>query len=134
VAFLTGGMMRYKLLIALVGLFLFCGGACAQETKQDGWWIKVNAPKKEAPDLVFYVGASARSYGFWRVWNPGDPLEFDIPDEYRNAPKLYIKAQTTSGRMSRICVMFKSKGVKHFEYDIEEDHEMNPSEEDKVCQ
>ncbi len=129
--------MRYKLLSAIVCVFLFCGGAFAQEAKQelkkDGWWLKIHALKNESHDMVFYVGSGSGSYGFWRVWNPGDPAEFDIPEEYRNAPKIFIKAQTTSGLQCQMCVMFKSKGVKHFAYDLEEDHEMKQSDEDKKC-
>jgi hypothetical protein len=125
--------MRCKLIVAFFTLVL-AGGVCAQEAaKKSGWWIKVNAPAKDAPSLVFYAGSNDHSYGFWKVWNSGDPAEFDIPEEYRSVPLLYIKAQTTSGLKCRLCVMYKTKGVKHFEYDLEEDHEMKQSDEDKTC-
>jgi hypothetical protein len=129
--------MRYNLLIVFVCVFLFVGGVFAQEAKQevkkDGWWINANIQKQNPQMMIFYVGSSSGSYGFWRVWNPGDPVQFDIPEEYRNVPTLFIKAQTTSGAKCRFCVMYKSKGVRQFEYDLEEDREMKQSEEDSKC-
>jgi hypothetical protein len=127
--------MRYNLLIAIVAVFLFGGSAFAQEAKQeakkDGWWIKVDNQKPQA--MVFYVGSSNHSYGFWKVWNPGEPAEFDITEEYRNVPTLFILAQTTSGAKCRICMMYKSKGVKHIEFDLEVGQEAKQSDEDKEC-
>ena len=128
--------MRYILPVVIVAGLLLSGIAFAQqptEAKKDGWWINAGIQKKNPQMLIFYVGSSSGSYGFWRVWNPGDPAEFDIPDEYRNVPMLFIKAQTTSGVQCRFCVMYKSKGVRQFEYDLEEDREMKQSDEDKRC-
>jgi len=125
--------MRHNLLIAIVSVFLFGAGTFAQEAKKDGWWIKANPQKQESPMMIFYVGSSSHSYGFWRVWNPGDPAEFDVPEEYRNVPTLYILAQTTSGQKCRFCAMYKAKGVKHFEYDLELGQEAKQSDEDKRC-
>ena len=129
--------MRYNLLIAIVAVLLVGGSAFAQEAKQeakkDGWWIKVDAQKQKPQAMVFYVGSSNHSYGFWKVWNPGEPLEFDITEEYRNSPTLFILAQTTSGLKCRICMMYKSKGVKHIEFDLEVGQEAKQSDEDKEC-
>ena len=125
--------MRYSLLIAIVSIFLFVGSSFAQEAKKDGWWIKADTQKPASKMMAFYVGANGHSYGFWRVWNPSDPAEFDVPEEYRNGPTLYILAQTTSGLKCQFCMMYKSKGVRHFAFDLEEDHEANQSEEDKEC-
>ena len=131
--------MRYSLLIVIVvvSMFLFVGSAFAQEAKQevkkDGWWLKAITEKPASQMMAFYVGASGHSYGFWRVWNPGDPVEFDIPEEYRNSPTLYILAQTTSGQKCGFCMMYKSKGVKRLEFDLEQDHEAKQSDEDKAC-
>ena len=128
--------MRHNLLILVACVFLFGGSALAQmpkkePAKKDGWWLKINP---EGTQMIgFYLGANSHSYGFWSVWNPGDPVEFDVSSEFRNSPTLYILAQTTSGVKSRFCVMNKTKGVKHFEFDLEEDHEMKQTEEDKQC-
>jgi hypothetical protein len=125
--------MRYNLIIALASVFLFVGGASAQEVKKDGWWIKANIQKQESQAMSFYVGATNHSYGFWKAWRPGDPAEFDIPQEYRNSPTIFILAQTTSGQKSRFCLMYQSKGVKQFQFDLEESKEAKQSDEDKEC-
>ena len=129
--------MRHNLLLLVFAVFLFGGSALAQEakqgTKKDGWWIKVSTQKPESQMIGFYVGATRGSYGFWNVWNPGSPTEFDVPEEYRNSPTLFVLAQTTSGKKCGFCLMYKSKGVKHFEFDLEDGYEVKQSDEDKEC-
>jgi hypothetical protein len=125
--------MRYKLITVFVSVFLFAGSALAQEAKKDGWWIKVNTEKPASQMIGFYVGATGSSYGFWNVWNPKRPAEFDISQEYRNSPTLFILAQTTSGQKCGFCLMYKSKGVKYFEFDLEDSQEVKQSDEDRRC-
>jgi len=125
--------MRYSLRLALVCVFLFAGSAFAQEAKKDGWWIKAIPKNPESQMMAFYAGETSHSYGFWRVWNPGDPIEFDVPEEFRNGKSFYILAQTTTGRKCGFCLMYKSKGVKRIEFDLEQDHEAKQSDEDKAC-
>ena len=130
--------MRHKLLIAVASVFLFAGaafaqGAKTQEAKKDGWWIKADTQNQKAPMMAFYAGSSSQSYGFWRVWSPKDPAEFDVPMENRNGPTFYILAQTSSGQKCRLCLMYKSKGVKQLEFDLEQDYEAKQSEEDARC-
>lgn len=125
--------MRHKLLTALVLMFFLAGGALAQEAKKDGWWIKVSTQKPASQMIGFYVGATENSYGFWNVWNPGGRAEFDVSEEYRNSPTIFILAQTTSGQKCGFCLMYKSKGVKYFEFDLEEGLELKQSDEDKRC-
>jgi len=133
--------MRYKLLIAVASAFLFAGAAFAQfgqgakqqEAKKDGWWIKADPQNQKAPMMAFYAGATSKSYGFWRAWNPGQPAEFDVPEEFRSGPTFYILAQTSSGQKCRFCLMYKAKGVKQLEFDLEQDYEAKQSEEDNKC-
>jgi len=131
--------MRYKLLTAIAVGFLFVGGALAQfgpppkEAKKDGWWIKVSTENPESQMIGFYVGASENSYGFWNVWNPGSPAEFDVSEEYRNSATLFILAQTTSGGKCGFCLMYKDKGVRYFEFDLEDSYEVKQSDEDERC-
>jgi len=130
--------MRRNLLIASVFIFVFGGilfaqGAKVQEAKKDGWWIKIDPQKQGSHMMVFYVGSGSNSYGFWRVWNPGEATEFDVPEENLSGQKLYVIAQTTSGQKCRLCMMYKTKGVKHLEFDLEADYEANQTEEDKNC-
>lgn len=125
--------MQYKLLAVIVAVFLFVGGALAQEAKKDGWWIKVRTQNPASQMIGFYVGATGNSYGFWNVWNPGSPAEFDVTEEYRNSPTLFVLAQTTSGQKCGFCLMYKTKGVKYFEFDLEDGKEVKQSDEDIKC-
>lgn len=131
--------MRYKLLAVIALGFLFVVGALAQfgppskEATKDGWWIKVSTEDPKSEMIGFYVGASETSYGFWNVWNPGSPAEFDVSEEYRNSSTLFILAQTTSGEKCGFCLMYKDKGVKYFEFDLEDSHEVKQSDEDERC-
>ena len=129
--------MRYNLLILVVSIMLLGGSAFAQgakpSTTKEGWWIKVDTQTSKPQMMVFYVESHSRSYMFWTVWNPGDSPEFDILEEFRNSPTVYVRAQTTSGVQCRFCLMYKAKGVKRFAFDLEEDHEQKQSDEDKQC-
>jgi hypothetical protein len=128
--------MRYRLIAIFVLLMFFAGSAFAQEAKQakkDGWWIKVSTQKPASQMIGFYVGASSHSYGFWNIWNPGMPAEFDVSEEFRASPTLFILAQTTSGQKCGFCLMYKSRGVKYIEFDLEDGQEAKQSDEDKRC-
>jgi hypothetical protein len=133
--------MRYKMLTVVASLFLFAGAAFAQfgpeakqqEAKKDGWWIKADPQNQKAPMMAFYAGPTSGSYGFWRGWNPENPAEFDVPQDYRYGPTFYILAQTSSGQKCRLCLMYKDKGVKQLEFDLEADYEAKQSEEDPRC-
>jgi hypothetical protein len=131
--------MRYKLLAAIVSMFLLAGSALAQfgaipaEAKKDGWWIKVSAEDPASQMMVFYIGTTEKSYGLANIWNPGSPAEFDVSEEYRNSPTLYVLAQTTSGQKCEFCLMYKEKCVKYFAFDLEESHEVKQSDEDPNC-
>jgi hypothetical protein len=118
-------------------MFLFVSGAFAQfgggpspkEAKKDGWWIK--AEKDARP--VIYIGESSHSFTLWKMGMPGDPEEYDVPAEFRNTPTIYILAQTPAGIKTRFNLMYKSKCVTHFDFDLEESHESKQSDEDKDC-
>jgi hypothetical protein len=131
--------MRHNLLLLFFAIFLFAGsafaqfGAPSQPAKKDGWWIKVTTQKPESQMMGFYLGATRASYGLWNIWNPGSPAEFDVSEEFRNSPTLFILAQTTSGQKCGICLMYKSKGVKYIEFDLEDGQEAKQSDEDAKC-
>ena len=129
--------MRYRLAALIFSMMLLGGGAFAQGAKQaatkEGWWIKVDTQKSKPERMVFYVGSHSRSYMFWTVWNPGDAPEFDVLEEFRSSPTVYVRAQTTSGVQCRFCLMYKTKGVKRFAFDLEEDHEQKQTDEDPAC-
>ena len=132
--------MRHNLLIAVVSLFLFAGSSFGQgfglkqgPPKKDGWWIKVDTQNPASGAMGLYLGATHRSYGLWALWNPGSSAEFDVSDEFKNSPTIYILAQTTSGVKCGFCIMYKNKCVKHVVFELEQDHEAKQSDEDKEC-
>jgi hypothetical protein len=131
--------MRHSLRIIIACLFLFSASAFAQfgqpakEATKEGWWIKVMTQKPESQMMAFYLGATRASYGLWNMWNPGSRAEFDVSQEFINSPTLFILAQTTSGQKCAFCLMYKSKGVRYFEFDLEDGQESKQSDEDKRC-
>ena len=131
--------MRYKLIAVLVLFMLFAGsafaqfGAPSQPARKDGWWIKVSTEKPASQMIGFYLGATRASYGLWSIYNPGGQAEFDVSAEFLNSPTLFILAQTTSGQKCGFCVMYKTRGVKYFEFDLEDGQEVKQSDEDKKC-
>jgi hypothetical protein len=100
---------------------------------KDGWWIKVRREKQESPTITFSIGSNNHTVEAWRTWNSGEPLEFDVPDKFKNINPLYIKAQSSGGRNSWFCMMYRSDGVKHFDFDDDEDHEERQSNRDGEC-
>jgi hypothetical protein len=131
--------MKHNLLLLFLAAFFFTGSAFAQfgaptkPAKKDGWWIKVSTENPASQHIGFYLGATRGSYGLWNIWNPGSPAEFDVSDEYKNSPTLFILAQSTSGGKNAFCLMYKNKGVKRFEFDLEDGYEVKQTDEDKAC-
>ena len=116
------------------GHYLFQNeGPTTGQMAKDGWWVRVSLEKQEAPGIVFLVGSSNHNPKPWRIWNTGQPNEFDVPEPYRNVNPLYIKANSTDGKNSWFCVMYRDRGVKHFDFDDDEDHEMNQGDSDDEC-
>ena len=56
-----------------------------------------------------------------------------MPERFRNINPLYIKAQSSGGRNSWFCMMYRNAGVKHFDFDDDEDHEETLSSRDDEC-
>jgi hypothetical protein len=105
----------------------------ATEATKSGWWVKVQKSKQESPTITFSIGSNNHTVQFWHTWNSGDPLEFDVPDQFRNINPLYIKAQSSGGRNSWFCMMYRDAGVKHFDFDDDEDHEEQQGNRDDEC-
>ena len=131
--------MKHNLLLLALAAFFFMDsafaqfGAPTQPAKKDGWWVKVSTEKPASGSMGFYLGATRASYGLWNLWSPGSPAEFDVSEEFRNSPTLFMLAQTTSGQKCRFCLMYKNKGVRHFEFDLEDGQEVKQTDEDKEC-
>lgn len=100
---------------------------------KDGWWIRIRTDKQESPTITFSIGSNNHTVEAWRTWNSGEPTEFDVPDKFKNINPLYIKAQSSGGRNSWFCMEYKGDGVKHFDFDDDEDHEEQQSNRDGDC-
>src|SRR6478672_2927685 len=112
--------------LTLFGAFGSVGAssAHAQATKR-GWWIRVNGPKTEAALISFQIGTSKKDSRNWRTWKSGQRAEFDLPADFRDAAKLYIRATSTPrDKNAWFCVFYNNHGVEHFEFDGDEDHNM----------
>lgn len=109
------------------------GPSAAPTAAKNGWWIKVRREKQESPTITFSIGSNNHTVEAWRTWNSGEPLEFDVPEKFQTINPLYIKAQSSGGRNSWFCMMFRGDGVKHFDFDDDEDHEERQSNRDGEC-
>ena len=102
--------------------------------EKNGWWIAVNTAKTEASQIAFEIGTDGNNRKFWKNWNSGDANEFDVPVEYRNVSDLYIHATVSpQGKNGWFCMKYKNNGVKHFDFDDNEDHKENQNNSDGEC-
>jgi len=122
--------------IALFGAFVSVGAssAHAQATK-DGWWIRVNSHKTEASRISFQIGTSKHDRQNWHTWKSGQDVEFDVPADFRNVDQLYIRGVSAPhDKEASFCVFYRDHGVEHFEFDGDEDHNMNEHHSDNDCE
>jgi hypothetical protein len=99
-----------------------------------GWWIRVNPEKTHATTVSLRVGTSKKDSRDWRSWTAGQPMEFDLPAELRNVPKLYIHGATVPGNKHVVfCVFYMDHGVEHFAFDGDVDKNMEATDSDRDC-
>ncbi|MBS4051209.1 MAG: hypothetical protein KGZ69_08400 [Methylomonas sp.] len=126
-------MQCKKLITVIVVVLMFNISAMAENAKKDGWWIKIQKSKQESPTIMFSIGSNNHTIEAWKAWHSGESFEFDVPLKFRNINPLYIKSQSSGGRNSWFCMMYKGEGVKHFDFDDDEDHEENQTNRDNEC-
>jgi hypothetical protein len=106
----------------------------AADPKKTGWWIKVNTNKTECSSIALQIGTSKKDRRDWRTWKSSDPVEFDVPDDFLTVAELYIHATANpNDKNAWFCVHYKQDGVKHFDFDDDEDHQMKQTDRDKEC-
>jgi len=92
---------------------------------KSGWWVRVNLGEQEATSISFKLGTREEDRTDWRVWRQGEPNEFDVPETYRQLPKLYMYAVTGTGkRNSNFDVFYQGNRKQHWDFDGDEDHNM----------
>jgi hypothetical protein len=101
---------------------------------KNGWWIQINTGKTEASSITFMIGTDSGNRQPWFTWQSGNPTEIDVPDGYRNVASLYIYAVVSpNGKNGWFCVKYINNGVKHWDFDNDEDHQMDQGDNDDEC-
>jgi hypothetical protein len=99
-----------------------------------GWWVRVDTGKTEASSISFQVGTHKGDRRDWRTWHSNEETEFDVPNEFLNVATLYIHATSNpNDKNSWFCVHYRGQGVKHFDFDDDEDHKMDQDDSDDEC-
>ena len=125
--------MRH-LIILITSLALFVSSsAFGDGAQKNGWWIKIKKERQESPAITFSLGSNNQTVEAWKTWGSGQPLEFDLPDKFREIDSFYIKAQSSAGRNSWFCLMYQGAGVKHFDFNDEQENEVKHSDQDVGC-
>jgi hypothetical protein len=108
-------------------------GALSQAAKS-GWWVRINPGATTAQIITFQIGASKLQREEWRVWNAGEPAEFDVPERYLQAPRLYLRGNVTPiGKLATLCLMYKDRGVEHMSFDDDDSETKSQTEIDIKC-
>jgi hypothetical protein len=101
---------------------------------KSGWWIRINPSATTAQVITFQIGASKLQREEWRVWNAGEPAEFDVPEKYSQAPRLYLRGNVTPiGKLATLCLMYKDRGVDHMSFDDDDSETKSQTEIDIKC-
>jgi hypothetical protein len=108
--------------------------AAASTATKAGWWIRINPGMTTAQTLTFQIGTGKLQREEWRVWNAGEPVEFDVPEKYQQVPRLYIRSSLSPiGRIGTLCMMYKNRGVEHMSFDDDDSETKSQTEIDIKC-
>lgn len=84
--------------------------------------------------ITFQVGTSKFQREEWRVWNTGEPAEFDVPEKYLQAPRLYLRGNVSPiGKLATLCLMYKGRGVEHMSFDDDDSETKSQTQIDIRC-
>ena len=104
------------------------------QAARSGWWVRINPNATTAQVITFQIGESKFQREEWRVWNAGEPAEFDVPEKYLQAPRLYLRGNVTPiGKFATLCMMYKDRGVEHMSFDDDDSETMSQTEIDIKC-
>jgi hypothetical protein len=108
--------------------------ATASAATKSGWWIRINSGATTAQAITFQIGANKLDREEWRVWRAGEPAEFDVPEKYLQAPRLYVRGNVSPiGKFGVLCVMYKARGVDHMSFDDDDSGTHSQTEVDIKC-
>ena len=99
--------------------------------EKTGWWVRVDTGRTEASSISMQIGTRKSDRRDWRTWHSNDETEFDVPDELLTVTQLYIHATANpNDRNAWFAVCYGENGVKHFDFDDDEDHPMKQTDRD----
>jgi hypothetical protein len=106
----------------------------SSQATRSGWWVRINPNATTAQVITFQIGESKFQREEWRVWNAGEPAEFDVPERYLQSPRLYLRGNVTPiGKFATLCMMYKDRGVEHMSFDDDDSETMSQTEIDIKC-
>lgn len=106
----------------------------AAAASKSGWWIRINPSMTTAQTITFQIGTSKLQREEWRVWRAGEPAEFDVPPNYAQAPRLYLRGSVTPiGKFADLCMMYKDHGVEHMGFNDGESETKSQTQIDYKC-
>jgi hypothetical protein len=106
----------------------------SSQAAKSGWWVRINPSATTAQVITFQIGESKLQREEWRVWNTGEPAEFDVPEKYLQAPRLYLRGNVSPiGKFATLCMMYKDRGVEHMSFDDDDSETMSQTEIDIKC-
>lgn len=129
-------------LFAIALLFLATllpDGSKATARQPWGWYIVVNNAKTETNSISFWVGSNKDSNKWTHVWHRGEPTTFWVGPEFVHSGHIYVNAAVGDhGKNGWFCVDFADstgnrRGIKHWDFDDSEDHDLNTSDRDDEC-
>ena len=106
----------------------------ASTATKSGWWVRIHPSLTTAQAVTLQIGTSKLQREEWRVWRTGEPVEFDVPANYQQAPRLYVRGNVTPiGKYADLCVMYKTRGVEHMGFDDDDSDTANQLKTDIKC-
>ncbi|MCG3161045.1 MAG: hypothetical protein JMDDDDMK_02163 [Acidobacteria bacterium] len=106
----------------------------SSQAAKTGWWVRINPAATTAQTITFQVGTSKLQREEWRVWNAGEPAEFDVPEKYAQAPRLYLRGNVSPiGKLATLCLMYKDRGVEHMSFNDDDSETKSQTEIDIKC-
>lgn len=116
--------------VAATGGTTATGGAATKS----GWWVRINTNLTTAQSITFQIGTGKLQREEWRVWKAGEPTEFDVPANYAQAPRLYLRGSVTPiGKFADLCMMYKDRGVEHMGFNDDESETKSQLQVDYKC-
>lgn len=106
----------------------------SSQAAKTGWWVRINPSMTTAEMITFQIGMGKLQREEWRVWRAGEPVEFDVPQQYLQAPRLYLRGNVSPiGKLATLCLMYKDRGVEHMSFDDDESETKSQTEIDIKC-